>query len=237
MRRNPMKCQTARKRISEYIDGELNAAQKVSLEEHCAQCADCQKLMKDFQKITNRAKELDPHSPPENIWAKIQEKIPSQEQEVWTLPPQKQRWFRSPRLSYVLSAALLLVVVVGLVFIYGPRFWSGQAVVPEPGSQQYTLAKLEEAEQHYQLAIKALSEAAAVQKDQLDPQVAEVFRTNLAIIDQSIASCRQAVLSNPDDIEPRKYLLAAYKEKTDLINEIMAVTDTPSPQRDLEETI
>jgi anti-sigma factor RsiW len=49
MRRNPMKCQTARKRISEYIDGELNAAQKVSLEEHCAQCADCQKLMKDHE--------------------------------------------------------------------------------------------------------------------------------------------------------------------------------------------
>lgn len=232
-----MKCLTARKWISEYIDGELDAAHKATLEEHCAQCADCQKLMKDFQKITSRAKELDPHSPPETIWAKIQEKIPPQEQEVWTLPSQKQSWFRLPRRSYVLSAALLLVVVAGLVFIYGPRFWSDQAFVPELNSRQYTLAKLEEAEQHYQLAIKALSEAAAAQKEQLDPQVAEVFRTNLAIIDQSIASCKQAVLSDPDDIESRKYLLAAYKEKTDLINEIMAVTDAPSPQRGLEETI
>jgi tetratricopeptide (TPR) repeat protein len=129
------------------------------------------------------------------------------------------------------------VVFLSLVFIYGPKYWSGQAIVPELENQQYTMAKLEEAEHHYQLAIKALNEAAMAQKDNLDPQVAEVFRTNLELIDQSINACRQAVLNDPNDLESRKYLLAAYKEKANLLNEIMAVKDTSSPQGETEETI
>lgn len=231
-----MKCLTAKKWISEYIDGEVDAAKKAKLDEHCTQCADCQKLLEDFQTISSSAKELDTFSPPESTWGKIQEKMTADEQEVLTLAPQKQGWFSIPRLSYVLSA-VLLVVFLSLVFIYGPRYWSGQAVVPELENQQYTLTKLEEAEHHYQLAIKALNEAAMAQKEQLDPQVAEVFRTNLELIDQSINACRQAVLTDPNDIESRKYLLAAYKEKANLLNVIMAVKDTSSPERETKETI
>ncbi|MGB6338796.1 MAG: zf-HC2 domain-containing protein [Candidatus Aminicenantaceae bacterium] len=231
-----MKCLTAKKWISEYIDGEVDAAKKAKLDEHCAQCAVCQKLLEDFQTISSSAKELDTFSPPESTWGKIQEKMTADEQEVLTLAPQKQGWFSIPRLSYVLSA-VLLVVFLSLVFIYGPRYWSGQAVVPELENQQYTLTKLEEAEHHYQLAIKALNEAAMAQKEQLDPQVAEVFRTNLDLIDQSINACRQAVLTDPNDIESRKYLLAAYKEKANLLNVIMAVKDTSSPERETKETI
>ncbi len=231
-----MKCLTAKKWINEYIDGELDAGKKAKLEEHCAHCADCQKLMKDFLTISTRAKNLDTLSPPERTWGEILEKMTTEEQDVLTLAPQKQSWFSMPRLSYVLSA-VLIVAFISLVFIFGPRYWSGQPVVPELANQQYTLAKLEEAEHHYQLAIKALSEAALAQNRNLDPQIAEVFRANLELIDRSIHACRQAVLSDPDDIESRKYLLAAYKEKTDLLNEIMAVKDAPSPQRGTEETI
>jgi len=231
-----MKCLTAKKWISEYIDGDLDAAKKAKLDQHCAQCADCQKLFVDFQTISSSAKELDTFPPPESTWGKIQEKMTAEEQEVLTLTPQKQIWFSLPRLSYVLSA-VLLVIFLSLVFIYGPRYWSGQAVVPELENQQYTMAKLEEAEHHYQLAIKALNEAAMAQREQLDPQIAEVFRTNLELIDQSINACRQAVLTDPNDIESRKYLLAAYKEKANLLNEIMAVKDTSFPERETEETI
>jgi anti-sigma factor RsiW len=231
-----MKCLTEKKWISEYIDGELDAAKKTQLNEHCAQCADCKKLLKDFQTISSGAKELDSFSPPENTWGKIQEKMTTEPQEVLSLVPQKQSWFSLPRLSYVLSA-VLLVVFLSLVFVYGPRYWSGQAVSPELENQQYTLTKLEEAEHYYRLAIKALSDAAMAQNEQLDPQVAEVFRMNLELIDQSIYACRQAVLNDPNDIESRKYLLAVYKEKTHLLNEIMTVKDTSSPERETEETI
>lgn len=230
-----MKCQTAKKWISEYIDGDLDAANKARLDAHCAQCASCKKVLEDFQTISESAKELDSYSPPESAWRKILEKMTSEEQEVHSLAPHKQSRFGFPRLSYVLSA-VLLAAFVSLVIIYGPRYWSGRAAIPGLENKSYTLAKLEEAEHHYQLAIKALSEAAMAQNEKLDPGVAEVFRTNLELIDRSINACRQAVINNPTDIESRKYLLAAYKEKTDLLNDIMAVEDTSSSAGNTEET-
>ena len=69
-----MRCTTARKWISEHIDGELDGKQEAALEEHCATCSDCQKLLMDFQKISQGAVGLKEISPPESAWLKIQDK-------------------------------------------------------------------------------------------------------------------------------------------------------------------
>jgi hypothetical protein len=45
------------------------------------------------------------------------------------------------------------------------------------------------------------------------PQVAEMFEKNLAVIDATIQACRQAVLKEPQDLQARNYLLAAYMDK------------------------
>ena len=81
-----------------------------------------------------------------------------------------------------------------------------------------TLAKLDEAEGHYQAAIRALSEAFASQKGVLVPQVAELFDRNLAVIDATIRACRRVVLEEPDDLQARNFLLAAYTEKVTLLD-------------------
>jgi predicted anti-sigma-YlaC factor YlaD len=231
-----MRCTTAQKWISEYIDGELDKRRKAELEKHCAVCSDCQKLMKDFQKISQSATRLKEVSPPESVWLKIQQKLPVAEQKVITVAPKKSSWLRQPRLSFAVSAALVLLMVVGF-FVIRPFDRNGQDILAATESQQYTLAKLQEAEHHYKMAIQALAEAVAAQEGELDPKVAEVFRTNLAIIDASIDACQQAILNNPNNIESRNYLLAAYKQKTNLLTEMMAVSDKPSKQRGMEESL
>ena len=62
---------------------------------------------------------------------------------------------------------------------------------------RFTLAKLEEAEKHYKLAIRALNEAIGSQKNGLDPQVAAVFDRNLKEIDTAIQACQNAVVKEP----------------------------------------
>ena len=71
-----MRCTTARKWISEHIDGELDKKKEAGLEKHCAACFDCQQFMKEFQKISQSAARLKDMSPPESVWLKIQEKLP-----------------------------------------------------------------------------------------------------------------------------------------------------------------
>ncbi len=231
-----MRCTTAKKWISEHIDAELDRKREAALAEHCAACSDCQKLMKDFQKISQSAAHLKEISPPESAWLKIQEKLPAGEQQVIKIAPDRSRWLSQPRLSYAVSAALVLLVVIG-IFVIRPFDRNGPGILPLSESQQYTLAKLQEAEHHYKLAINALAEAVAGQEGELDPKMTEVFRTNLAIIDASIGACQQAILNNPNNIESRNYLLSAYREKTNLLSQMMAVSDKPSKQRELEETL
>lgn len=231
-----MRCATVRKWISEHIDGELDMTKEAALMKHCTACPDCQKLMKDFQKISQNATQLKDISPPARAWLNIQEKLLVQEQEVIKVSRGRPGWLSQPRLSYALSAALILMAIIG-VFVIRPFDRNGQGILPLSESQKYTLAKLKEAEHHYKLAINALAEAVAGQEEGLDPKMAEVFRTNLAIIDASIDACQQAILNNPNSIESRNYLLAAYREKTNLLTQMVAVTDKPSKQRGMEETL
>jgi anti-sigma factor RsiW len=231
-----MRCATARKWISEHIDGELDTKRLRALKEHCGACPDCQKLMKDFQKISRSAAQLKDIAPPESAWLKIQEKLPAGEQKVVKPAPGRPHWLSQPRLSYVLGAALVVFIVIG-VFLIRPFDRNGNDILADNEAQQYTLAKLKEAEHHYKLAIKALVEAVSSQEEKLDPKMAEVFRTNLAIIDASIDECQQAVMESPNNIESRNYLLAAYREKTNLLTQMMTVTDKPSKQKGMEETL
>ena len=96
----------------------------------------------------------------------------------------------------------------------GRRLGRGAAPRGPEARERYTLAKLDEAEGHYQQAIKAIAEAFTADKGTLSPQVAELFDRNLSVIDATIQACRQAVLDEPDDLEARDYLLAAYTERS-----------------------
>ena len=63
-------------------------------------------------------------------------------------------------------------------------------------------------------------------------EIAEVFRNNLKIIDASIIACRQIVLQQPDNIDARGFLLAAYREKVDFLQEMMEVGRPPSQKKE-----
>jgi len=219
-----MKCSKSRKFISDYIDDNLDAKDRLLIESHLDVCPDCQQLLKDFQGITEKAKGLEEISPSPQLWPKIKAKLESEPQEVITLLPQRRKWlaslFYQPHLKYALGSALMLLLIIGVVTL-GLWFSRGKGVVGKDDMNGYTFAKLKEAERHYQLAIKALEEAVLAQEGEVDPLTVAVFRKNLEIINSSIISCQQALQEEPDDIETRNYLLVAYMEKVDLLNEMM----------------
>lgn len=87
------------------------------------------------------------------------------------------------------------------------------------------IANLKKAEKHYKLAIESMMKAVEAQENGMDPELAEVFQANLNLIDSSISACREAVLMDPKDIDSRNILLAAYKEKADLLYRLLYVKD------------
>ncbi len=225
-----MRCSVNKQKISDYVDDELNSAEKQYLEKHLDGCSECQKLYEDFRKIKEDAKGLAEFSPSGQTWFRIASGIKEKQNESLSPTRVRQRRFvfTPNSLGWVVSAALLLVIFVGAVILI-PRL-----TTPAPGSQQYVVSKLEEAEHYYQKAIDALWEAVSAQKESFDPQLYAVFQKNLSIIDESITACKEAVLSRPNSIDSRNYLLAVYKEKRVLLDDMMAVSASPVEQRDVE---
>jgi hypothetical protein len=216
-----MRCRKAHEYISRSIDGELSGRQAARLEHHLASCGECRALLEDLRTIAGDAAKLDAPEPSGRVWKGIRAGLaaadlkPSRE----GLDPARRPLFglSLPTRRYAGVAALAVVLVVSGVVI-GTRLGRQGTPAGSDRGEKYTLAKLDEAEGHYQAAIKSLSEAFASEKGALVPQVAELFDRNLSVIDATIQACRRAVLEEPDDLQARSYLLSAYTEKVTLLD-------------------
>jgi len=216
-----MKCKKARKLINDYIDNNLKPKQKMILEQHLESCEECKKFLMDFKKIVNGAKNLEILSPSGNLWLKIQNDL-----EKGAL--KRKKWLtiflRSYPLRYKIAFVSLLIFItsvsiIGVFYHYKKE----NKIVPY---NKYVLTKLEEAEHHYELAIKSLQEAFSLIKCDLDPQIVRNFQENMKIIDASINDFRKIVQKEPYNFEARMYLLSAYQQKVNFFQEIINLKKT-----------
>ena len=221
-----MTCRNARKYISRRLDGELGAGQEARLEGHLGSCPDCRALAEEFRRIADAAARLDSPEPSSDGWARIKTKLVALEENPTAVKrpslPRPAPWLGVPALRFAGVAAAALVLVAGGVYI-GLRLGRPGTAVGPRDSEKVTLAKLDEAERYCQKAIRALSEAFVAQRGALPPQVVEFFERNLGAVDATIQACRAAVQAEPDDLQARNFILAAYMEKVSLLDSALDV--------------
>jgi hypothetical protein len=216
-----MRCRKAHEMISRSIDGELAVRKSARLERHLAGCGDCRVLREDLRRIVAGAAKLETPEPSDRVWLNVRAGLArasagrAGERSGALRRPAFGLGLPALRYAGIAAGALVLVVTGVLV---GRRIGREPAPLGPEAREQYTLAKLDEAERYYQQAIKSLSEAFAGEKGNLAPQVSELFDRNLAVVDSTIQACRQAVLEEPDDLEARSFLLAAYTGKITLLD-------------------
>jgi len=244
-----MRCSHAHKLIGDKLDGALSSKDSKRLREHLDKCSDCRDLLKDFQGIVEQAKGLPKHEPSHRVWTAVLDgvrafrdicddqvvvddrvdRVAGPSPSAIKLP--KPKWYETyifaGRAKYAWAAALLLVVVGGLVI--GLRPAKNMNGLTE--QDRFTLAKLEEAEKHYRLAIQALSEAVGAQTNRFDPLVVAVFARNLYEIDTAIQACQAAVTKNPNDLSAREYLLGAYKNKVNFLDSLIDIRKASAPAK------
>jgi len=229
-----MRCRKAQGYISRSVDGGLSGRESTRLERHLAACGECRALREDLRKIVAGAAGLGSPEPSDRVWRNIRAGLETgaKRAEALGLRPEKRAFFGLGVPAFRLAgAAALAVVLVAAGVVVGRRLGRQDAPlsVAAKGGEAYTLAKLDEAERHYEQAIKALGEAFAADKDGLAPAVVELFDRNLSVVDATIQACRAAVRTEPDDLEARNYLLAAYTRKITLLD---AALDLRSGDRD-----
>lgn len=219
-----MKCAAAQEWISEYLDGELSAKRQAELKAHLEACPDCRVLARDFEKIVLRAKRLSFPEPSPSIWPKIAAMVRDSRGESPQPGPAKRGWLGVfwSRPAWRYAAAAALVLMIGGAVIIRQKPWSPAGPHGDDPAA-YTLAKLQEAQGYYEKAIRSLNEAVQSRDNNLAPELAEIFRRNLAAMDETILACRQIVERDPNNLTARAFLLTAYREKVDMLEEMMGL--------------
>jgi hypothetical protein len=226
-----MNCAKAARWTSEYADGALDAGRAARFEQHLESCPACRELLRDFRAMARDARGLDAPAVPVQAWTRIRARL--RDGAAVPLGERRPAFAASPfggrRFVFAAASLALTVVAAGAIF-FSLRKESDLVVMRPDQQEERTLAKLDEAERYYELAVKSLGEALAGEKGKLSPEVAEMFEKNLEVVDATIQACRQAVRSEPDNVQARDYLLAAYKEKIVLMGDLLDMNRKSLPK-------
>ncbi|MEW5978524.1 MAG: zf-HC2 domain-containing protein [Acidobacteriota bacterium] len=212
-------CNQIEDQLSEWIDGTLSSDHLV--QSHLRECLSCKRLAEDLKSIRSSAAALEADEEPSAaVWAKIQSQLVSEgliregRTGFW------ERWFpHNFRLNLrpALAGGLISLFLVGVTWFGYNRLTDRPAEMTE--SALYV--ELKKAEEHYQQAIRALTDVSQRKLQSLDPSVAQMLNDNLATMDYYVSVCQEAVQQTPDNPMVHQYLLAAYQKKVELLQNIV----------------
>ena len=118
-------------RLSEYLDGELPAETRASLDAHLSGCADCAATLAELRRVVARAHALDDR-PVVDHWPAIAALIGS---EVTPLAPRRRRVsFSLPQLAAAAIALILLSSGLASWLVRRSPVGQGTPVATQPGA-------------------------------------------------------------------------------------------------------
>lgn len=202
-------------RLSEYLDGELDAAERGALDEHLRGCAECTRTLAELEQVVAAAAQVQNRPPERDLWQGIATRIAAPPQ-VLPLQPRDHR----RRLSFTLpqlAAAAVLFLMLGAGGLYLAMDREGAAPTagaPAPAPQARLVSQGYETQA---TAITELEQALAQDRDRLDPATVRVLEQSIASIDQAIAEARAAMEQDPANPYLRRYLDGAMKKKIDIL--------------------
>jgi negative regulator of sigma E activity len=229
--------------LSDYLDGELAAADREALETHLRECPDCAGVLNDLERVVARARTLEPRPPRTDLWPGIDARIGR------AAPPR--RWaFTLPQLAA--AAMVLMAVSGGLVWQFAVKpldraassrdreTSAGRTTTPsverEASAERSAdvnaerfgapLSSVGFADAQYDAAVADLEKALRAGRGRLDQGTIAIVEHNLQIIDQAIAQAREALAADPANTYLSGHLVEARRRKLDLLRRAALLAET-----------
>ena len=212
-------------RLSEYLDGDLGAADRAALERHLASCAACAEALAELRQVAARAAALTPRPPAADLWPGIERRLdPMTRVAPFSARPARRFSFTVPQL--VAAGLALMVMSGGGVWIlqHGGRATALPPVAATSDAEPAPLP-VSLSDPHYDEAIADLQQALDAGRSQLDADTIRVLEANLAAIDTAIDQSRRALAADPANLylhshlaEARQRKLALLRRSVDLVN-------------------
>jgi hypothetical protein len=217
-------------RLSEYLDGELDGAERQALDAHLDECADCRDTLAELQRVTLRATALSDREPAADLWPGIAARVGLPNATAATvsrLAPR--RWsFTLPQLA---AAGLLLAAVGAGGLWLAQRSLSPEAVVQEPlaGAEgsKFRLTR-NEGDDAYDRAVADLERVLAENRSRLDTATVRVLEESLRTIDRALARAKTALDQDPSNSYLNAHLAETMRRKLDLLRRAAALATASS---------
>lgn len=227
-----------RDRLSDYLDGELSAADAQELERHLARCEACAGRLEELRAVVARAGALEPAEPPRDLWPGIAARIGGRsesELEVGapiSLSEVRRRRERRTSRRFTLSLPQLAAAAVALMVFSGGVVWlatsngagrpaAGIAGLSEPSPGASFLASVDRPQSstlaRYQAAIAELEHAIFYGGEQLDTTTVRRIRTSLETIDRAITEAWRALEADPSNPYVNRHLAETMRRKVEFL--------------------
>ena len=215
-------------RLSEYVDGDLDAATREALEPHLTTCAECRETRDELERVVARARRVGYREPAHDLWSSIEANIAERD-------TRRSRRLVTVSLGRLAAAAAIVAVVVGgitwQIASRRPTTSTQVAVVrdtvsptvgvPTGGSSALAVAS-------YRDAAADLERALDAGRSTLRPETMRVIDENLRTIDVAIAQADSALRRDPGSAYLNQYLASTMQRKLKLLRRAVEITTARS---------
>jgi hypothetical protein len=225
-------------RLSEYVDGELAAAESRQLEAHLAECAECSATVEELRRVAARAATLGDRPPTADLWPGIAERIGAEAPEAATLTDlgsyRDRKRSGLGRRRFTFSLPQLAAASVALMVLSGGTAWL-MSRTAQPAEEAPRVADVPTApapasfvSTEYDAAILELEQILSANRERLDTTTVRVIEENLRIIDRAIGQAQRALAQDPASTYLHEHLAGTMRQKLEFLRQAAEMTGAVS---------
>jgi hypothetical protein len=210
-------------KLSEYLDGELDAGARQALEAHLATCAACGRTLDELRRVVARAAALEDRPPAQDLWSGVARRIGvSVAPAVVDLTERRRRRFAFT-LPQLAAAAAVLVTVSGAGVWMAMQGETAPSAIDLPTSLNARPVAWLDSTAAYDASVSQLQQALEQGRTRLDTTTVRVLEENLRIIDRAIAQARAALAADPGSAYLSLHLAQTMRTKLELLRRAQAI--------------
>jgi len=195
------------------------------LQKHLEECPECNREFIVDSEIDKAIADLPAFKAPDNAWDRITsaiDKSPEILQDDGRIMKKSRGFFLSKLSGHIPVKFAAATFAASLLVTIGLTFMLTKAMIPGANlsGDEEMVVDLNDAEKAYHKALEKYSSRIETSKESFEPELYDLYVEKLAILDEYIVQCREALDENEFDINARRYLAMAYSEKTKTLKEM-----------------
>ena len=221
-------------RLSDYLDDELSADDRRSIEAHLTECRDCADTLRGLQAVVARAASLRSTGPATDLWPAIEARVASPRARVFGLGGIRGPFRSRPARRVSFTLPQLIAAGLALMVLSGGAVWLSQfggrttSLPPVAATAQVSpdapaVTPVGLTNPRYDITIRELEDALDAGRSQLDPETVKILEANLHSIDQAIEQSRHALEADPANTYLYSHLAEARQRKLALLRRASAL--------------